>query len=97
MYIGQSVNPIRRFNQHALNIPTKMIIDIFKYKPFEDCFELKIVFSSYKKYSCDCESRILISKFQTTQNRHAYNLLKSHPIPDTRYWRLYRKKVIWKL
>jgi hypothetical protein len=90
MYIGQSVNPIRRFNQHALNIPTKMIIDIFKYKPFEDCFELKIVFSSYKKYSCDCESRILISKFQTTQNRHGYNLLKNHPTSDTRYWRLYR-------
>jgi hypothetical protein len=45
MYIGQSVNPTRRFKQHALNIPTKMIIDVHRYKPFEKCFELKIGFS----------------------------------------------------
>jgi hypothetical protein len=74
MYIAQSVNSTRRFKQHALNIPTKMIIDVHRYKPFEKCFESKFFFSSYKKYSLDCEKRKLISKFQTTQNRHGYNM-----------------------
>jgi hypothetical protein len=50
MYIGQSLNPIRQFKQHALNPPTKMIIDVHGYRPLEKCFELKIVVSSYKKY-----------------------------------------------
>jgi hypothetical protein len=53
MYMVKSVNPTRGFKQHALNVPTKMIIDVHRYKPFEKCFELKIVFSSYKKYSLD--------------------------------------------
>jgi hypothetical protein len=35
MYIGQSLNPIRQFKQHALNPPTKMIVDVHSYKPLE--------------------------------------------------------------
>ncbi len=93
MYIGQSLNPTRQFKQHALNPPTKMITDVHRYKPFEECFELRIVFSSYKKYLWDHEERKLISTLQTTQNKHGYNKLKDHSTSDTRYWRLYRRKL----
>jgi hypothetical protein len=61
MYISQSLNPARQFKQHALNPPTKMINDVHRYKPFEECFGLIIVFSSYKKYLCDLKERKLIS------------------------------------
>jgi hypothetical protein len=80
MYIGQSLNPTTRFKQHALNPPTKMIVDVHSYRPLEECFELKIDFSSYKKYLCDCKERKLISDLQTTQNRHGYNMLKVTPL-----------------
>jgi len=49
-------------------------------RPLKECFELKIVFSSYKKYFCDCKERKLISDLQTTQNRHGYNMLKVTPL-----------------
>jgi hypothetical protein len=57
-----------------------MIVDVHSYKPLEECFELKIVFSSYKKYLCNCKERKLSSDLQTTQNRHGYNMLKVTPL-----------------
>jgi hypothetical protein len=95
MYISQSLNPTRQFKQHALNPPTKMITNVYRYKPFEECFELKNIFSSYKKYLCDHKKRKLILTLQTTQNKQGYNTLKSHLTSNTRYWRLYRRKLLW--
>jgi len=44
MYIGQSLNPTRRFKQHALNPPTKMIADVHNYRPLKECLELNFFF-----------------------------------------------------
>jgi hypothetical protein len=38
-----------------------MLTNVNSYKPFVDCFELKVVFSSYREYICDCKERRLIS------------------------------------
>jgi hypothetical protein len=48
--VGQSANPQKRFKCHPLKPPKKMHIDVNSYKPFVDYFELKVVFSSYRKY-----------------------------------------------
>ncbi len=50
IYVGQSANPQKRFKCHPLKPPKKMHIDVNSYKPFVDYFELKVVFSSYRKY-----------------------------------------------
>lgn len=53
--------PKKRFKQHALKPPKKMIANVNSYKPFVDCFEFKVVFSSYRKYLCDRKERRLTS------------------------------------
>ncbi len=77
IYVGQSANPQKRFKRHALKPPKKMLIDV-SYKPFVNCFELKVVFSSYRKYLCDCKKRRLISDLKTIQISCGYNILKGH-------------------
>jgi hypothetical protein len=94
IYVGQSANPQKRFKRHALEPPQKMLIDANSYKPFVDCFELKVVFSSYRKYLCDCKKKRLISDLKTTLISCGYNILKGHLTSDSQYWRLYRWKLI---
>jgi predicted GIY-YIG superfamily endonuclease len=53
IYVSQSTNPQKRFKQDGLKPPKKMLANINSYKPFVYCFELKVVFSSYRKYLCD--------------------------------------------
>jgi len=85
IYVSQSANPQKRFKHHALKPPKKMFIDVNNYKPFVDCFELNVVFSSYRKYLCDRKKRRLISDLKTTQISCGYNILKGHSTSDSQY------------
>ncbi len=62
-----------------------MLANVNSYKPFVDSFELKVVFSSCRKYLCDCKERRLISDLKTTQILCGYNIWKGHPTYDNQY------------
>jgi hypothetical protein len=50
MYVGQSIDAKKRFEQHACCPPKKMKDDVSKFKPFHMHFSLHIEYTTMRKY-----------------------------------------------
>jgi hypothetical protein len=63
MYVGQSFDSKKGFEQHACCPPKKMKDDVSKFKPFHMHFSLHIEYTTMRKYLVDKKEKQLIKKF----------------------------------
>ena len=53
IFVGQSINPKKRYKQHKSRRPSCMKMVVQKYKTFEDYFKMEILYKSKIKKDCN--------------------------------------------
>jgi hypothetical protein len=84
LYVGQSIDAKKRFEQHAYCPPKKMKDDASKFKPFYMHFSIHIEYTTTKKYLVDRKEKQLIKKFKTN-TKLGYNVFRVHLLCDPIY------------
>jgi hypothetical protein len=87
MYVGQSIDAKKIFEQHAQCPPKNMKDDASKFKPFYMHFSLHIEYTTTRKYLVDIKEKQLIKKFKMN-TKLRYNVLRVRPSCDP----IYRKQ-----
>jgi hypothetical protein len=78
VYIGQHINPYKRFKQHMRKPPKKMKHDIDMRKTINLTFKLVILYSNMHKYKVDKMKNHYIQYFDNTFST-SYNIIKGKP------------------
>ncbi len=84
IYIGQNINPYKRFKQHMRRPHKKMKHDIDMSKTINLTFKLIILYSNMHKYKADKMENLYIQCFDNT-SRIGYNNLKRKPTSFKKY------------
>jgi hypothetical protein len=92
-YIGQSVDPRRRFSQHRTKPPRRMTEDVLNHKPFLDCFSLEILGFRLSKVGANRAEKSAI-KDHDSRGPHGYNRMYGNPASLRQYWYLKRRSLI---
>jgi hypothetical protein len=95
IYIGQSIDPYKRFKQHMRKPPKKMKHDINMSKTINLTFKLVILYSNIHKYKVDKMENHYIQYFDNTSSI-GYNNIKEKPTSYQKYWYLKRNNMIYK-
>ncbi len=68
IYIGQNINPYKRFKQHMRRLPKKMKHDIDMSKTTNLTFKLNILYSNMHEYKVDRMENHYIQYFDSTSS-----------------------------
>ncbi|KAG0609149.1 hypothetical protein M758_8G161900 [Ceratodon purpureus] len=93
IYVGQSIDPKKRYRQHKYRPPSRMKLDVQKYKPFEDYFKMDILFKSINKKDCDAFELETIATLQTL-GKNGYNITLGTPCKDSKFRYLRSKGIL---
>lgn len=93
VYIGQSVDPRRRFREHGKKPPTRMREDWELYRPFQRHFSLSVLGTVTSKYEADQLERDSIFRF-AARGPQGYNDLEGKPTASKKFWLLRRRGVL---
>jgi hypothetical protein len=92
IYVKQSIDPLRRFQQHRTKPPFHMKSDVKNFQSFENHFKLHVIFSNLRKYLVDRFECKQIATLQTTGPK-GYNNLRGKPSSYCKYWLGFFKNV----
>jgi predicted GIY-YIG superfamily endonuclease len=84
VYIGQNIDPYKRFKQHMCRARKKMKHDIDISKTINLTFKLIILYSNMHKYKADRMENLYIQYFDSTF-KTSYNNLKGKPTSFKKY------------
>ena len=90
VYVGQTTSQQRRLREHTRSPPLKMRADAKLYVPFEEHFQMDIVYRTTRKYLADRMEKKLIKNYQSEPLK-SYNIIRGRPSADPLYWMLRRK------
>ncbi len=81
IYIGQTIHPKLRFQQHKKRLPTCMKQVVAKYINFESFLIFDIVYNSFNKHECDTKKSKMIRNFYIL-GKYEYNIMTCRPTLD---------------
>ena len=91
VYVGQSVDPDNRYNEHRRSPPSRMVQDAQRYKPFTRFFIMDILLVTADKQLANNAEQRRIALWKCT-GPMGYNILKGAPKSCKKFWGIMHNK-----